>query len=371
MPKVLVTEAHLQDIANAIRRKAGSVAPLRPGDMAAAIADIEAGYPEPSGTLAITANGTVNVKDYASANVNVQPSLQSKTVTENGTVTPDAGYDGLSSVVVNVSGGGGGDVVLLSRAAWNALTTAEKRAYGLVAIQDAVTGFLRGELVNGADYIPLGIYLPYSNESDIICEAYQDNYDAANTEWGVGSNPIQLSAAGSAQNEDGSVTILTKTNGVLAYVDLGGNATVFTAYIVAKIRNSNGNFTRLLSCMASRSTGQGIMLYGTTVNVSSWASDTSTEISASAYFVGAIQFGGPGSALGSAIASASSTPTIISKSPSNAGRYLTIGRTDISADGNNAEPTDMDVLYLGVSSVAESQSVVTQNMQYLASQFLS
>lgn len=64
------------------------------------------GYPEPTGTISITENGTVNVKDYASANVNVQPNLQSKTVTENGTVTPDSGYDGLSSVVVDVSGGG-------------------------------------------------------------------------------------------------------------------------------------------------------------------------------------------------------------------------------------------------------------------------
>lgn len=34
-----------------------------------------------------------------------QPVLQSKTATENGTVLPDTGYDGLSSVVVNVSGG--------------------------------------------------------------------------------------------------------------------------------------------------------------------------------------------------------------------------------------------------------------------------
>ena len=102
-----------------------------------------------------TENGTVTPDSgydgLSQVNVNVQPTLQSKTVTENGTVTPDAGYDGLSSVVVDVSGGGG--IPLLSRADWTALTTAQKRAYGLVAIQDTSTGFKRGDLVNGVDYV--------------------------------------------------------------------------------------------------------------------------------------------------------------------------------------------------------------------------
>ena len=108
MSKVLVTESYLGDIADAIRLKNGASTTYRPGDMAAAVEALDTSGIHPTGTKNITQNGTHDVTQYASANVNVQPNLQSKTVSQNGTVTPDQGYDGLSSVVVNVSGGGGG-----------------------------------------------------------------------------------------------------------------------------------------------------------------------------------------------------------------------------------------------------------------------
>lgn len=66
------------------------------------VAKIPDNYVIPTGAVEITANGTHDVSGKASATVNVQPKLQEKTATANGEVTPDAAYEGLSKVTVNV-----------------------------------------------------------------------------------------------------------------------------------------------------------------------------------------------------------------------------------------------------------------------------
>lgn len=105
MSRALITESYLTGIANAIRAKNGSSNTYTPPQMAAAIQAIPTGGITPTGTVNITQNGTHDVTQYANANVNVQPNLQSKIATQNGTVVPDQGYDGLSEVVVNISSG--------------------------------------------------------------------------------------------------------------------------------------------------------------------------------------------------------------------------------------------------------------------------
>ncbi len=102
MSKALITEARLTAIANAIRAKNSSSDRYTPSQMAAVIQELDTSGIHPTGTKQITQNGTHDVTEYASANVNVQPALQSKTATVNGTVAPDQGYYGLSSVTVAI-----------------------------------------------------------------------------------------------------------------------------------------------------------------------------------------------------------------------------------------------------------------------------
>lgn len=118
MSQVKVNETYLYNIGNAIRNKTGSSTTYKPSEMAQAISDIDTGYPEPTGSVTITENGTVDVKDKAFAIVNVSNSYDSgdegkvvsggalvaqtsRSVTENGT------YDTTlnNETFVNVPGG--------------------------------------------------------------------------------------------------------------------------------------------------------------------------------------------------------------------------------------------------------------------------
>jgi len=116
MANVIIDENTLYGIGDAIRSKTNVNTPYKPSQMAGAIESIET-YPEPPGSVSITENGTADVKNYATAIVNVPNSYDvsdegkvvdngalvaqtSQTVTQNGT------YDTTTNneVVVNVEG---------------------------------------------------------------------------------------------------------------------------------------------------------------------------------------------------------------------------------------------------------------------------
>jgi len=119
-------------------------------------------YVVPTGTLEISENGEADVTDYAAVDVDIQPPLQSKTVTSSNaqqTVQADDGYYGLDTVTVNG----------MANATFNTIsqsvppnTPTINPSTGLVTVTTTtVTGTVKP--VSGAGYVDTTTGIPYSS----------------------------------------------------------------------------------------------------------------------------------------------------------------------------------------------------------------
>ena len=206
-------------------------------------------------------------------------------------------------------------------------------------------------------------YIPYSNYSNICCEATLDNFDDTALEWGDGNSPIILSQTVSMYNDE-AVLIPVNTGGVIAYADIIGDMQPFTAYIVCKA-NTSGQYTRILSALQSHAKDKGMMIFGTTsVKIGSWEDEYNTQISATSdYIVGVIQFVGYGLGYGKINNNELKSFPLV-----NSSRYITIGRTD-KGSGGDQEPCDLLVKYFSIVEGVDTHEAITNNVAHLMEKF--
>lgn len=323
-------------------------------------------------SFSINQNGTYVApagKAYTPITVIVpETTIESLSVTDNGTYTAISGK-AFSPVVVNVPTG----PEIITRANWDLMTESQKQAKGLCAIQDCSSGYLRGEFVNGADYIQRNKYIPYSDEYKVLGVAYPDLFDASANSWGYGTNPVLYSGTGgkpTLSTQEQAIYFPTNTSDVVGYVDLGAINTPFTAYIVMKCISPTG---RILCCTEQASMNHLIMLSGDYDNISvdSWGSGSNLGVSAVAdYFVAAMT-SSVTTGYGYAYDAANDTVNSMNKSLSATGRYITIGRTDIDPNIMYPAPTDLYLKYIAVVSEVENGTTIINNIRNLYNQFVA
>lgn len=276
-----------------------------------------------------------------------------------------------SLAIMMKSGDGGAEII--TRSDWDALTTAQKQAKGLVAIQDSTTGFQRGVLVNGADYISRGVYIPYSTEANVMCEATIANFNSLEDHWGIGNWPLyytQTTREVVYNSSEDAIYLSPRENKGTVYCTKDTN--YFTAYIVAKLYDLADRYSRILCCCSEGAITNGsILLNGNPVWISSWSNDTETSVnSVNQYIVGCIRYGGTQHSKGFVLDPSTGLITSAEKPVSTAQNNIVIGQS-FKNGGSENRPTSLYVRYFAAVNIDEDDAVIEANMQNLYNEFIA
>ena len=175
MSKVSITRSKLDLLADAIGSKSSRGIPLTIDQMRDAVLDIEIGI-TPSGTKSITKNGTYDVTEYASTEVNVS-------VTEGGAYQDADGYivlgEGESSAPqgnISITANGTYDVAQYASANVEVLSGLEYKEYLQRLIDRSITSITLPEPVDPDDVNACVGYDAFSNCSKLTSVVIPEGY---------------------------------------------------------------------------------------------------------------------------------------------------------------------------------------------------
>lgn len=257
------------------------------------------------------------------------------------------------------SGGSSGDIPLLSVSEWNNLTEAQKKSYDLVAIQNADDGYYRGMLVYGASYIP---YLSHSNPANITCIADISSFDPASMSWGIGSTPIEMSAACQKYTDEEAVYFDAMTNQKTISLSLANTTSDFTIYVVSKGIAYAAGDSHIMGSVNSWSSSNIINVYhrsGTVWRSSIYGNDADLIDTQNKYVGIAIKSSGMNASWYTHTGAKRLNVPYIAH-----GTSFTFG-----SRSGNVYTTDLAVKFVGFVNTGESDETIAANLTELAEQF--
>jgi hypothetical protein len=267
---------------------------------------------------------------------------------------------------VNLSGG----VPVFTKEQWDAKTTEEKQAYGIVAVTDG-SGYICGSVYDGskARGITNADYLPYTVADFVsLCRA---DYDAVGERtWGIGTSPLEFSGIVPTRQPDGSIGVYNygSYNSGYARVSIG---TSFTAYLVGKL--ITGSY--VYGSMAYFWTGRAFLLDAEAENLqlSAWGSKVALPNNVpryGGYFVSCLRWNGSSGA-----GTATSVGGSVSSLATCGGRissYLHISGIQAEASGKEGNRgADLNVLFFAVVNTAEDDNTIIDNVNHLSQKYSS
>lgn len=157
-----------------------------------------------------TANGTYDTTLNDEVVVNVTPTLQTKSATQNGTIQPDSGYDGLSSVEVNVPNtyGASDEGKVVSSGALVSQTSATKTengTYDTTLNNEIVVNVPQGVTPTG------NINITDTQVTDVSAYATAQVVDTDLVAGNIKKDVDILGVIGTYEGSGGGSTLVTKT----------------------------------------------------------------------------------------------------------------------------------------------------------------